>query len=200
MKAPNVKCDQCGVLFYREPIRIRENNFCCQKCRVMSLRKEPVAIKCDQCGAKVYKAPAKASRGVHHFCSIRCTYKFRTIKQPVKCDQCEIVFYRAPAATNRHSSHFCSRKCRSQWQIKKEEIICDNCDLVFTLSGRTLVDKRAKKCPTQFCSRKCQYEYATKEAEIKKGAGLHTRAEVCSITRRVQSLANIIKEVEQCRT
>lgn len=199
MKTPNVKCEQCGVEFYRHSSQIAKHTFCSRGCRGEYSKARP-NVKCDQCGEAFVKKPSDIKKVKHNFCSNKCKilFRFRKTRPNTPCDQCGVGFYMSPyRRKQQRPHHFCSNKCQGEHQTVKINLICDECGVSF--AKRKGVSIKSAEQVSHFCSKQCQYKYKSKAEKIKRKTRLATRGEVLALTRQCLSLTNLTKGVEQCR-
>lgn len=72
-------CQNCGVVFKRNPARVRTPKFCSRKCRGEYEHKEGnVEVLCNNCGAKIFYRRSKVLKNKHNFCNIKCMSGFNS--------------------------------------------------------------------------------------------------------------------------
>lgn len=184
-----LKCDYCGKKFEKKPGRVRENNFCSQKCynqwRREDKKRNPnwkggkVTKTCEECGEEFKIWPSREER---RFCSEECKNKAhsefmegrRRNRKTVECDWCGKEFERIVSHIREHN--FCSRECQGKyysenrggedyWGYEGKQVTreCERCGGEFTIPEAWVRKDRGR-----FCSSECYHKW-TKEEGIFKG-------------------------------
>lgn len=124
----NIKCDNCGKVFYRRQYHIdrqkdnRQNSFCCLKCQKEYLHKQTFEIrKCEICGQEFEVSKLSTQR----FCSDQCQIQWQTTRTQelnpkftsilIPCTYCGKQHYVKPYKLNEQENFFCSKDCRQVW-------------------------------------------------------------------------------------
>lgn len=120
----------------------------------MSIVKESNYV-CASCGVAGYKRPSHLNKSKNHFCSYRCSNKFRYKKIETECMQCKKMFMKLPSdVLIGNGKNFCCMECKNNFQIKKREVECLICKKIF-LKKRSEI----KRAPNNYCSRECFLNY-----------------------------------------
>jgi len=77
MKTPNVKCEQCGIEFYKKPNEQRrtKSNFCSHKC-LGNFRNKTQEVVCKHCQKQFLKANSEINKTPNNFCSKSCAASY----------------------------------------------------------------------------------------------------------------------------
>lgn len=85
------ECQICGKKFKVKPSRKDTVKFCSKECKHKWMSKNfsgkdnpyyssKIKIECEECGKKVLKMPYEVEQAKHHFCSMKCSHKWRSDK------------------------------------------------------------------------------------------------------------------------
>ena len=124
----DIKCDNCGKLFYRRQYHIDrqknkgQNNFCCPQCQKEYLHKQAFEVRvCEICGLEFEVSKLSTQR----FCSDQCQIQWQTTRTKelnpkfasilTPCTYCGIPHYVKPYKFNEQENFFCSIDCRQAW-------------------------------------------------------------------------------------
>lgn len=124
----NIKCDNCGTLFYRRQYHIDrqkskgQNNFCCPQCQKEYLHKQTFEMRvCEICGLEF----EVSKLSTQHFCSDQCQIQWQTTRTKelnpkftsilTPCTYCGTPHYVKPYKFNEQENFFCSNDCRRAW-------------------------------------------------------------------------------------
>ncbi len=123
----NIKCENCGKVFYRRKYHAEKNNnnFCCMECYNEFYSKQAREVRvCEQCGKEYIVLKAHNQR----FCSPSCNSKWQStllgkdnpkfIQKIIRCDYCDKEFYTMNYRIKKEGKNFCSVKCRQEWFSK----------------------------------------------------------------------------------
>jgi len=73
-------------------------------------------FKCDFCGEESTKAYSSYKRYAHSFCSVKCSFMFRSRSLVYECALCKKSFKRNTKEANRPKNHFCSSECKYRFR------------------------------------------------------------------------------------
>jgi len=159
MKIPNVKCETCGIDFYKiaSEIKRRKRHFCSRECSknrhkdLLTISKE---VKCRYCEKLFLKRISKITKSENHFCNLQCFGKYNNTQIKVNCTLCDKEFFVIKSRYKKITKHcFCSVECSSKHHTKKVEVNCLICDKKF-LKPFDRIAKRPRHC----CSPECAIE------------------------------------------
>jgi len=77
MKTPNVRCEQCGIEFYKTACEQRKtkNSFCSKDCWSIYQNIRP-EVSCLKCGVLFKKRQSEINKTKNHFCSKSCASSY----------------------------------------------------------------------------------------------------------------------------
>ena len=161
-KEPNIKCDFCGVSFYKVPSAIHDLNFCCRQHQNTYLSRKKNEINhtantiCNNCNKEIHKKPSHI--GKLNFCNEKCRKEYinNNHRSTLKCEQCGKEFTRNNYHVENNNARFCSKECMDKWQ--RRDYLYTHC---FNCGKEIEVDKTRQmyhKTDMYFCSNKCANE------------------------------------------
>lgn len=119
-----IKCDNCGKLFYQRQYLIDKQNhhFCSSNCESEYKHNQCYEDRvCEICG-KTFHVSKKSNQ---RFCSISCQGKWQSTQlgelnprfkqEKVECDYCHKEIYVKNYKIKSGQHNFCSSKCRQDW-------------------------------------------------------------------------------------
>lgn len=177
-----VKCDQCGVEFYRVPSQFERSkqHFCSLKC-ARAKKRDPVVVVCHNCGkpflVNVWRV--KVSKSKQFFCSKKCRFP----PSQVNCDFCGKEFYKGFFEIKSTKQNFCSKKCYVTSKKRGENMPCAEC-------GKVIYRRASAIKNFAFCSNACFTKFNGKALHLKKVGNFPTRKEVCALLAKVKSMSH----------
>lgn len=150
-----LKCHQCGTIFYTQPSKVERNNhnFCSNKCFKTYKEFRRSNVFCDACGKPVSFLKSKTDKAGKHYCDINCYNKKRVMRVATTCHNCGKELKRVSSRV-KLGKQFCSLKCFHVFSLKRVDLFCDYC-------GKPMIKKECniKNNVHHFCSSSCTGKY-----------------------------------------
>lgn len=116
-----IKCLNCGRVFYVHPYREKTAKYCSRKCLNESKRGIMKTtfreVKCLNCNRLFKVSAGKKDQSQRKYCSLKCYRQKRTsgyYRSYRKCIYCGKLYYRG-----RRKGKFCSQECFHKWSSGK---------------------------------------------------------------------------------